>query len=54
MSENPKEPKLKAGDSIVPSCPICLSKFEEPVETNANHVCPNPQCGVKFCVLVLE
>ena len=54
MSEKPTEPKLKAGDPIVNMCPICNSKFNEPVETNVNHVCPNPQCKKTFCVLVFE
>lgn len=54
MSEDPKEPKLKAGDPIVSSCPVCNVKFSEPVETNVSHDCPNPQCAVKFSVMVFE
>ncbi len=53
MSEN-KEPKLKAGEAIVSMCPICKSIFNDPVETNVNHTCPNPTCGVKFCVMVFD
>jgi len=54
MSEQTKEPKLKAGEAIVDMCPICNSKFNEPVETNVNHKCPNPQCGKVFCVMVFD
>jgi len=49
-----KEPKMKAGADLVKSCPICNSSFQEPVATNVNHLCPNPQCGITFCVMVIE
>ena len=54
MSEKSTEPKLKAGEAIIDMCPICNSKFNEPVETNLKHKCPNPTCAVVFCVMVSE
>jgi len=52
--ETPKTPKLQAGQEIIDSCPCCHAKFSEPVATNIEHTCPNPQCQVKFNVLVFE
>jgi len=54
MSETTKEPTMKAGDEIIKSCPVCNSGFQEPVATNVNHQCPNPQCGKTFCVIVKD
>ncbi len=54
MSEEPKTPKLQAGSEIIDRCPVCHVKFGESVATNINHVCPNPQCEAKFCVMVFE
>jgi len=51
---DPKEPTLKAGDPIVGACPVCNVKFQEPVETNVKHTCPNPQCGINFSVMVFD
>jgi len=55
MSNNEsKEPKLLAGSEIIDRCPVCQVKFAEMVATNINHVCPNPQCNAKFCIMVFE
>jgi len=54
MSEDPKEPTMKAGESLIGSCPACNITFQEKVETNVNHVCPNPQCKKTFCVMIFE
>lgn len=49
-----KTPTLEAGQEIIDRCPVCHSKFGELVATNINHVCPNPNCGIKFCIMVFE
>ncbi len=56
MSEDQKDtnPKMKAGDAILDHCPICKMGFQEKVETNKTHTCPNPECQIKFCVIVSE
>jgi len=57
MSEETKpeiKPKMKAGDEIINSCPVCNSSFQEPVATNVNHKCPNPICQKTFCVMVFD
>jgi len=54
MSEDPKEPKLQAGEEIISSCPVCQVGFQEKVATNINHICPNPKCKKTFCVMVFE
>ncbi len=48
------DPIMKAGDAILDHCPICKMGFEEKVETNKTHQCPNPECKVKFNVIVIE
>ena len=48
------KPKMKAGDEIINSCPVCNSSFQESVATNVNHKCPNPICGKTFCVMVFD
>lgn len=57
MSENKEsstQPTMKAGDPIIDFCPICKMGFQEKVETNKKHTCPNPECQISFCVIVYE
>jgi len=52
-SEN-KTPTIKAGESIITKCPICKVNFSEPVPTNMKHICPDPQCGIGFCLMIYD
>jgi len=54
MSQDPKIPEIKAGQEIIEKCPICKVKFTEPVATNIKHTCPDPNCGVNFCLMIYE
>ncbi|MBA7492257.1 hypothetical protein ES702_02806 [subsurface metagenome] len=53
MSEEVK-PTLQAGEDIVEGCPICHSKFSNPVASNVKHQCPNELCQKTFAVMVFD
>lgn len=54
MSEESKQPTLKAGDPIISICPICRVGFEDAMPTNNKMKCPNPLCEKTFLVMVYD
>jgi len=59
MSENqepnePSKPSMKAGADIITACPVCGCNFKNKVAEKVNQKCPNPLCGITFCVIVSD